>query len=110
MNRDFLKIIDFLQMRAEDRRFIEYWEEQKKGSRAGYYITYTIAWSVVSFLLLFFLSKLLTNLWKTGGSYLIYVFIVISVFCGYVITNLAWTKNEKRLKRLTDQLNKEEQN
>ncbi|HRN72114.1 MAG TPA: hypothetical protein PLM81_03225 [Ginsengibacter sp.] len=110
MSYYLFKRIYFLQMKAEDRRFIEYWKDQRKGSRAGYYITYIIGWAIVTFFILFFLSKLLTNLWKTGGPYLIHIFITLSIVCGFLVTHYTWTHNEKRLNDLTEDDNKEELN
>lgn len=94
-------------MRPEDRRFIEYWLDQKKGPRWKYYITFIVAWTVVAFILIFFLSKLFTNLWKTGGSILIFIFIGIALFIGMVSTHLIYISNEKKLKRLMEQYKEE---
>lgn len=88
-------------MTPADRRFMQSWEDQKKGSRFGYYLTYTLGWSVVSFFVIFFLTKLFTNLWETGGKNLIYLYIGISVVAAILATHLTWTANEKRLHRLT---------
>lgn len=87
-------------MKAEDRRFIQYWLDQKKGPRWKYYLTFIVAWTVVSFILIFFLAKLFTNLWETGGPALIYIFIGIGFVAGIVITHLTYTCNEKKLKKL----------
>lgn len=87
-------------MKPADRRFIAYWQDQRQGSRFGYYITYILGWGVVFFFALFFLSKLFTNLWKTGGPYLALIFIIISLICSFLLTHLTYTRNEKRLHRL----------
>lgn len=88
-------------MKPADRRFIEYWKDQRSGSRSGYYATYILGWGVVIFLVLFFLSRLLTDLWETGGPYLAIIFIVISLVLSFLITHFTYTKNEKRLEKLT---------
>jgi hypothetical protein len=54
-----------------ERRFLEQWRDQKKGPRWKYYVIFTLGWTVVSFLVIFFLLKLFTNLWETGGPNLI---------------------------------------
>lgn len=89
-------------MTPADRRFIEYWEDQRKGSRAGYYVTYSIGWGVVIFFVLFFLSKLFTDLWKTGGPYLAVIFIALALLSAMVITHFTWTGNEKKRHRLIE--------
>ncbi len=94
-------------MRPEDRRFIAYWQDQRKGSKVGYYTTYTIGWSVIVFFVLFFFSKLFTDLWETGGPYLALVFLFISIGSSFFITNYIWKRNERRMKRL---LNEEKEN
>lgn len=94
-------------MKAEDRRFIENWKDQRKGSRLGYYLIYIIGWSIVSFFVLFFLSKLFTNLWETGGKSLVYIFIAISLVASFLITHLTYTRNEKKLHRLSEEYKEE---
>lgn len=89
-------------MKAADRRFIENWKDQRKGSRLGYYLTYIVGWTIVSFFVLFFLSKLFTNLWETGGKYLVYIFIGISLVTAFLVTHLTYTRNEKRLHHLME--------
>lgn len=94
-------------MKAADRRFIEYWKDQRGGSRTSYYVIYSIGWAVVCFFVLFFLSKLFTNLWETGGQSLVYIFITISVVTALLVTHFTWTNNEKRLKKLLDEYKEE---
>lgn len=87
-------------IKPEDRRFIEQWSDQRKGSKVGYYAIYTIAWGVIIFLIIFFLTRLFTSLWNTGGQYLALLFIAISLVASVIITHYIWTNNEKRLHRL----------
>ncbi len=94
-------------MKAADRRFIENWKDQRKGSRFGYYLTYIIGWSVVSFFVLFFLSKLFTNLWETGGKSLVYIFAAIAFIAAFLITHLTYSGNEKKLHRLIEEYKEE---
>ena len=89
-------------MTSSERRFVEQWREQKSGPRWQYYILFSFAWSVVSFLVIFFLTKLFTNLWETGGANLIYLLIAISIICGVSFTHFNYIKSEKRYKRILD--------
>lgn len=93
-------------MKPADRRFVEYWKDQSSGSRSGYYITYILGWGVVIFFIFFFLSRLFTNLWETGGPYLAFIFIALSLILSFLITHFTYTKNEKRMNKLM--LEKEE--
>lgn len=87
---------------SSERHFVEQWREQKSGPKWKYYLLYSIAWSVVSFLVIFFLTKLFTNLWETGGPNLIYLLIVISIFSGVSSTHYNYVNSEKRYKKIID--------
>jgi len=79
-----------------EKRFIEQWRDQKKGPKWQYYLIFTIAWTVVSFLVIFFLLKLFTGLWETGGPNLIYLLIAISFIIGALATHVVYFTNEKK--------------
>ena len=89
-------------MTNPERRFVEQWREQKSGPRWQYYVLFSFAWSVVSFLVIFFLTKLFTNLWETGGANLIYLLIAISIVIGVSFTHFSYVNSEKRYKKITD--------
>ncbi len=84
----------------EERRFANHWLEQKSGPRWKYYLQFTLAWTVVSFLVIFFLTKLFTPLWETGGSNTIYWLLLVSFVIGLVATHLTYVINEKRLNKI----------
>ena len=79
-----------------ERHFINQWKEQKSGTRWKYYFQFTIAWTVVSFLVIFFLTKLFTPLWETGGRNLIFLLIGISVVTGFLATHFTYSLSEKK--------------
>lgn len=79
-----------------ERRFIEQWREQKSGPRWKYYVIFTVGWTVVSFLVIFFILKLFTNLWETGGPNLIYLMIGAGLIIGFFSTHVTYVKNEKK--------------
>ena len=85
----------------QEERFVQHWLEQKSGPRWKYYLQFTIAWTVVSFLVIFFLTKLLTELWDTGGKKLIYLIILLSVIVGFLATHLTYILSEKRYHAIT---------
>ena len=84
----------------QEKRFVQHWLEQKSGPRWKYYLQFTIAWTVVAFLVIFFLAKLLTELWDTGGSSLIYLIIILSIIVGFLATHLTYTLSEKRYHKI----------
>lgn len=83
-----------------ERRFIDHWQEQKSGPKWKYYFQFTVAWTVVSFLVIFFLTKLFTPLWETGGKYIIIFFVIIAIATGFFATHITYTINETRYKRI----------
>ena len=87
-----------------DRRFINQWEEQKSGPKWKYYLQFSVAWTVVSFLVIFFLTKLFTMAWEKGGRYMVITFAVASVLIGVLATHLTYSLSEKRYRKI---MNKE---
>ena len=83
-----------------ERQFINQWQQQKAGPRWKYYLQFTIAWAVVSFLVIFFLTKLSTDLWETGGRNLIFLLIGISILTGFLTTHFTYSINEKRYNKI----------
>ncbi|MEO9211314.1 MAG: hypothetical protein ABI208_09465 [Ginsengibacter sp.] len=92
-----------------ERHFIAEWDDQRSGPRWKYYLLFSLAWSVVSFLVIFFLTKLFTQLWETGGPNLIYTLVTISIIIGILFTHFSYTRNENRYRKIMDR-NKEAQN
>lgn len=86
----------------EERRFISQWLEQKSGPKWKYYLLFGMAWSVVAFLVIFFLIKLFTSLWETGGRNLIYVLIGISLLTGILYTHFTYIGNEKKYHKIIE--------
>lgn len=85
-----------------ERQFISQWREQKSGPKWKYYLLFSVAWTVVSFLVIFFLTKLFTSLWETGGQNLIYILIIISIITGFFSTHLTYVTNEKKYKKIME--------
>jgi hypothetical protein len=79
-----------------ERRFLEQWRDQKSGPRWKYYLLFGLGWTVISFLIIFFLLKLFTNLWETGGPNLIYVMIGAALITGLISTHFTYVTNEKK--------------
>ena len=89
-----------------ERHFIVHWTEQKSGPKWKYYLQFTFAWTVVSFLVIFFLSKLFTDAWETGGRNLIFLLMVLSILSGFLATHFTYYVSEKRFTKI---LKREEQ-
>ena len=85
---------------SAERNFLTQWKDQKSGPKWQFYGLYSMAWSVVSFLLIFFFTKLFTNLWETGGPNLIYGIIIVSIISGVISTHYMYVSNERKYQRI----------
>lgn len=83
-----------------DKRFLVYWTDQRSGSKFEYYFQYTIAWSIVAFLSLFFLTKLVMTARDMGGWTSFFIIVPVSVVGALVFTHFNYRANEKRYKKL----------
>lgn len=88
-----------------EKHFIENWKDQKSGPKWKYYLLFGLAWSVVSFLVIFFLTKLFTQLWETGGQNLIYILVSISIISGVFWTHFTYSTNEKKFNKILEKNN-----
>ncbi|MEO6453825.1 MAG: hypothetical protein ABIN97_07140 [Ginsengibacter sp.] len=85
---------------SSERHFMQSWKEQREGPRWKYYLQYIIAWSTVSFLSLFFLTKLIMSDRDMGGWISLYIVIVVSIILATLSTHIIYTFNEKKFKKI----------
>ncbi len=85
-----------------EKRFVESWQEQRGNSKLKYYLQFTIAWSVVIFLSLFFIVKLVMTDRSMGGLNTFYVLVPIGMILAFIATHFTFVVNEKRLKKIID--------
>lgn len=83
----------------DERRFLRYWEEQRKGSRFGYYTMYILIWFFTSMLCLFFLLNNFVTFGKTDIKVL-YLIIILSIVISVSFTHFTYWRNEKRFKKI----------
>lgn len=83
-----------------ERHFINQWKDQKSEPKWKYYLQFSFAWTIVSFLVIFFLTKLFTNAWETGGQNLIFLLIALSIVIGFLATHFTYTLSEKKYKKI----------
>lgn len=81
---------------AREKRFIRYWDEQRKGGRWAYYALYILAGTFIATIVLYFLLHMMSiefleKLWlvPTASCLVIAISIVIT-----------WSVNEKRFKAI----------
>ncbi len=83
-----------------EKRFIEHWQEQRGNSKWKYYLQFTIAWTVVIFLSLFFILKLIMPDRNMGGLNTFYVLVPTAILLASIATHITFIVNEKRLKKI----------
>ncbi len=83
----------------QERRFVRNWEEQRKGSRAGYYLLYTCIWFFVSMLGLFFLFAHFTEMYRNKLQTL-YEMMGAAIVVAIIVTHLTYRRNENRFRKI----------
>jgi hypothetical protein len=79
-----------------EKRFIKYWQEQRKGGKLPYYLLYILAGTfiasiVLSFLAAMFLASFPENLLMITLT----SFVIVTI-----ATILTWSNNEKKFRRI----------
>jgi uncharacterized membrane protein (DUF485 family) len=85
---------------SAEKHFIQSWKEQREGPRWKYYLQYIIAWSTVSFISLFFLTKLLMSDRSMGGWISFYIVLAASIILAAFITHLVYKLNQKKFTQI----------
>ena len=81
---------------ATEKRFIKYWEEQRKGGRLQYYLLYILAGTFIASIVVSFLGMML---WQHFLDHIPEV-ILACLLTVVVITVLTWANNEKKFKAI----------
>lgn len=83
----------------KERRFIRHWEEQRSGSRVGYYVLYIFIWFFVAMLFTFFVLNNLTDI-KNNGMQKLYAMLAVSILIAAFATHISYLQNERRFKKI----------
>lgn len=83
----------------KERRFIRHWEEQRSGSRAGYYILYIFMWFFIAVLFLFFMVNNFMQMQRNSLQKL-YAILAAATTIAVVVTHISYLKNERRFKKI----------
>ena len=81
---------------ADEKRFIKYWEDQRKGGRTQYFLLYILAGTFVASIVILFVSMMLG---LSFAAVVIWVLIASFVLIT-VATVFSWTSNENRFKAI----------
>ena len=83
----------------KERRFIRHWEEQRRGSRAGYYVLYIFIWFFVAMIFLFFLLNNFVQIQKNSLQKL-YGMLITATVISIIVTHVSFLQNERRFKKI----------
>ncbi|PWT98818.1 MAG: hypothetical protein C5B52_11520 [Bacteroidetes bacterium] len=88
---------------------MEFWQEQREGSPLKYYLLYTIAWGLLTGFLVFFGFMILGQISLiplAADNNKVYIIVALGFVCGFLITWITRTRNEKRYRKLLDKSGK----
>ncbi|MEO6328470.1 MAG: hypothetical protein ABIO55_06040 [Ginsengibacter sp.] len=86
---------------SSEKHFIQSWKDQRDGPRWKYYSIYIIAWSTVTFLSLFFLTKLIMS--DRNMEWIsFYAMLTASITLATLVTHIVYIMNEKKFKKILE--------
>lgn len=78
----------------KERRFLKYWEEQRKGGKLGFFALYVSMGTIVTTIAVAFLISVL------GLKYAYWPVPIIGLVSMFIITFFTWNSNEKQFKKI----------
>ena len=85
---------------SAERHFLDQWRDQRQGPKWKYYVTFSVAWTVVSFLAIFFLSKFIMHDRAMGGTTGFLIIAAIAIVIGISSTHLVYSTSENKYLRI----------
>lgn len=83
---------------SKERRFIRYWEEQRKGGKGSYILLYTV---VGTFIVTLILSVFLVLFFQiVFGSIFFWAVCISGLVISLLASLITWNRNEKRLQEI----------
>ena len=82
---------------AEEKRFVRYWEDQRKDGKRSYFLLYIIAGTIVSSIVVSFVAAMLFSF---GMPERPWVIPIVSFVITSLLTIYSWKKNEQQFKRI----------
>lgn len=89
----------------EDLRFVDFWKEQRKGSKIKYYLLYTLSWGLMVTLFSFFIIMFLGGISIipiAQDNHKIGLIVVLGLVMGFLIALLSRSLNEKRYQKVLE--------
>lgn len=91
------------QVTKDDLRFIEFWKEQRAGSKLKYYLLYTVAYGAIVGLFTFFIVIFLGGISiipiaQDNGK--VALIVILGLVSGFLISFIGRYVNEKRYQKI----------
>lgn len=87
----------------DELRFVEFWKEQREGSKVKYFLLYTLAWGFIvtlsSFFIIIFMGGI-SIIPIAKDNHKIAIIIGVGIVLGFIIAMLSRTLNEKRYQKI----------
>ncbi|MGN6437068.1 MAG: hypothetical protein ACTHMM_11070 [Agriterribacter sp.] len=87
----------------EELRFVEFWKEQREGSKFKYYLLYTISWGMLIVFLAFFIIMFLGGISIipiAQDNYKVGLIVITGLLLGLIIAVISRSRNEKRYQKI----------
>lgn len=87
----------------EELRFVEFWKEQREGSKLKYYLLYSIGWGMLIIFLAFFIIMFLGGISIipiAQDNYKVALIVICGLLIGLAISLISRNRNEKRYQRI----------
>ena len=94
-----------------DIRFAESWEEQRKGSKTGYFLLYTFSWGLAITFIIFFLLMFLGGISiipVAQDNQKIIVIVVAGFFLGFCTAVVVRSRNERKYQKILKKARKDQ--
>ncbi len=91
----------------DEIRFIDYWKEQRKGSKIKYHLLYSVGWGLLVALFSFFIIMFLGGISIipiAQDNHKILIIIGAGLIVGVIITFVSWYLNEKRYFKILERV------
>lgn len=91
----------------EEVRFVEYWKEQRQGSKFKYVLLYSISWGFMATLFSFFIIMFLGGISIipiAQDNYKIGLIVGFGLLTGTLIAFITWRMNERKYFRILEKV------
>lgn len=92
----------------EELRFVEFWKEQRGGSKMKYYLLYTISWGMLIIFFSFFIIMFLGGISIipiAQDNHKVALIIIFGLASGLALAVISRSRNERRYRKILEKAN-----